>query len=417
MDKRRVAVTGLGAITPIGLTVRAFWDSALAGESGIREITQIPRIGEFSTRIGGEVKDFNADQYLPSKEQRKMDPFTLFGFAAAAMALEDSGLDMSAEDPFRAGVIIGSGIGGLQIFEKMAAVYREKGPSRFYPLMIPQMIPNILSSHVAIRFGLRGPNFCIVTACASASHSLGESMRIIQSGDAEIMISGGAEGVITPLGLGGFCALRALSTRNGEPTRASRPFDMERDGFVMGEGAGILVLEEMEHARRRGARIYAELAGYGRNCDAYHLTAPDETGEAAARCMALSIKDAGITAEDISYINAHGTSTKLNDRIETLAIKRVFGPDKSRSLMISSTKSMTGHLLGAAGGVEAVVSVKTLETGCIHPTINYEYPDPDCDLDYVPNEAREKKVSAVLSNSFGFGGHNAVLCFRAYRGI
>lgn len=414
MEKRRVVITGLGAITPIGANVRSFWENAVKGKSGIGKITQIPGIEAFSTRIGGEIKDFDPDLFIPAKEQRKMDPFTIYGLSAAIMAFGDSGLDMNKEDPYRVGVVLGSGIGGLQVFEKMVGIYLDKGPSRFHPLMIPRMIPNILSSHTAIRFGCKGPNFCIVTACASGAHSIGESMRIIQFGEADAMICGGGEGVITPLGLGGFCALRALSARNDDPEKASRPFDIERDGFVMGEGAGILIIEDLEHAKKRGAKIYAELAGYGRTCDAYHITAPLETGDAAARCMELSMDNAGVNPDEIEYINAHGTSTILNDKLETRAIKQAFGPENAKKLMINSTKSMTGHLLGAAGGVEAVTVVKTLQNGVIHPTINYEYPDPDCDLDYVPNHAREKKVNLALSNSFGFGGHNAVLCFKKF---
>lgn len=413
MGYRRVAVTGLGVVSPVGSRLEKFWQNITTGVSGIDTITQVPNIDQYTSRIGGEVHDLDLEQFIPKKEQRKMDRFSWFGISAAAMAMEDAGLDMSNEDPARAGVIIGSGIGGLQIFEKQMEIYFTKGPSRFNPLMIPTMITNIVSGHVAIRFQCKGPNFCITSACATGAHSIGDSMRIIQHGEADIMISGGTDAVITPLGLGGFCVLRALSTRNDEPQRASRPFDADRDGFVIGEGAGVLILEEMERAKKRGARIYAELAGFGRNADAFHMTAPSDTGREAGNCMRLAISDAQINADEIDYINAHGTSTQLNDTSETKAIKYALGADVAKKVAISSTKSMIGHLLGASGAVEAVATVKTIHDGLIHPTINLDTPDPECDLDYVPNKARERDVTVALSNSFGFGGHNATLCFRS----
>jgi len=411
-EKRRVAVTGIGLVTPLGCEVNSFWDRLTRGESGIRRITYFD-VSEYASQIAGELIEFEPEEYLSRKEMRHMDPFTVYGMVAAKKAVADSGLDFSGEDGERIGVVIGTGIGGLQILQNQHGVLLQRGPSRFSPFMIPQMITNILSGLVAIEFGLKGPNFCVTSACATGTHSLGESLRMIQFGDADIVLSGGAEAPICELGVGGFCAMRALSTRNDAPEKASRPFDAERDGFIIAEGAGVLVLEELEHARRRGAHIYCELAGYGRTCDAYHITAPDESGEGAARAMRLAMEDAGVKAEEVSYINAHGTSTKLNDRCETLAIKKALGEENARRVMVSSTKSMTGHTLGAAGAVEAAACALAIERGVVPPTINYEHPDPDCDLDYVPNEARKAKVTVALSNSLGFGGHNGTLCLRA----
>lgn len=411
MARKRVAVTGMGLVSPLGCELETFWQRLVSGQSGIRLMTRFDT-ARYTSRIGGEVPDFNVDAFIPKKDQRHMDPFCHFGIAAARMAVQDSHLDMERVDHARFGAVIGSGIGGLQVLERQHTVFIERGPSRFSPFMIPQMITNIVAGLVAMEHNLQGPNFCITSACASATHSLGESLRTIQHGEADLMLAGGTEAPLCDLGVGGFCAMRALSTRNDDPTRASRPFDAGRDGFVIAEGAAVLVLEEMEHARRRGARIYCELAGYGRTCDAYHITAPDETGRGAAAGMKLAVADAGLSPEQIDYINAHGTSTELNDKCETRAIKLALG-DHARKVMISSTKSMTGHLLGAAGALESIVCALTLSRGIIAPTINYETPDPDCDLDYVPNKAREAKVRACLNNSLGFGGHNATLCFVA----
>lgn len=412
MSRRRVVVTGMGLVTPLGCTVQNFWDRATKGVSGIVPTTCFDAAA-FDSRIAGQAIEFNADDYISKKEQRRMDPFCHFGVAAARMAVQDSGIDFAQENPWRCGVLVGSGIGGLQVLLTQTKVLLDRGPSRFSPFMIPQMIVNILSGLIAIEHGCRGPNFAVVSACATATHSLGEALRIIQHNESDVIIAGGAEASINELGVGGFCAMRALSTRNDEPQRASRPFDRERDGFVIGEGAGVLVLEEYEHAVRRGARIYCELAGYGRTCDAFHMTAPDEAGAGAAEGMRQAMTDAGVTPEQVDYINAHGTSTALNDKCETMAIKAAMGETAARKTMISSTKSMTGHLLGAAGGVESVVCAMALCTGIIPPTINYENPDPECDLDYVPNTAREAKPRVALNNSLGFGGHNATLCFKA----
>jgi 3-oxoacyl-[acyl-carrier-protein] synthase II len=384
----------------------------LAGESGIGPITRFDA-SKFTSRIAGEVREFDIDAFIPKKEQRRMDPFCQYGVAASKLAVQDARLDVRTINRERAGVLVGTGIGGLQILFSQTKTFLERGPDRFSPFMIPQMITNILSGLVAIEFGFTGPNFCVTSACASATHSLGEAMRMIRHNEADLILAGGAEAAICELGVGGFCALRALSTRNDEPQRASRPFDANRDGFVIAEGAGVLVLEELEHARRRGAQILCELAGYGRTCDAFHMTAPDETGGGAARGMRLAFEDAGKTASDIDYINAHGTSTALNDKGETLAIKRALGEANARKVAISSTKSMTGHLLGAAGAIESIACVMAIRDGKIPPTINLETPDPACDLDYVPNKARDRKVRTALNNSLGFGGHNATLCFTA----
>lgn len=411
-SRRRVVVTGLGVVSPLGCAVDGFWDGLTHGRSGIRPIRTFD-VTQFASRIGGEVPDFNPDPFISKKEQRRMDPFCKFGIVASKLAVADAGIDFTKVDTTRCGVVLASGIGGLQILFEQTKVFYDRGPSRFSPFMIPQMLTNILAGLVAIEYGLKGPNYCVVSACASATHSLGESLRMIQHNEADVILSGGAEAPICELGVGGFCAMRALSTRNEDPTKASRPFDLNRDGFVIGEGAGVLVLEEYEHALRRGAKVYCELAGYGRTCDAFHITAPDEAGAGAARGMQLAIEDAGLRPDEIQYINAHGTSTSLNDKCETGAIKAALGADHARKVMVSSTKSMTGHLLGAAGAVESVACALTLKNGIVPPTINYETPDPDCDLDYVPNAAREAKVTACLNNSLGFGGHNATLCFKA----
>lgn len=411
MSRRKVVITGMGAITPIGNNLAEFWEGLQAGRSGGATITKIANLDGFTSTIAAEIKNFDPEQYISKKEVRKMDPFTQYGLIASIMAMQDSGLDLAKEDLERIGVIVSTGIGGLQIMEASQDTYRERGASRLSPFIIPVMITNIVAGHVAIQYGLKGPNFCVTSACASATHSIGEALRIIQHGEADVMLAGGTEGAITPLGVGGFCALRALTTRNDDPARASRPFDLNRDGFLIGEGAGVIVIESEEHAKARGARIYCELAGYGRTCDGHHITAPDPDATQAARGMRLAFEDAGLKAEDIDYINAHGTSTSLNDKGETLAIKKALG-DHAYKVAISSTKGMTGHLLGAAGGVEAIVCALAIKEGIVPPTINYETPDPDCDLDYVPNVARKMEVRAALSNSLGFGGHNATLCFK-----
>jgi len=402
----------MGAVTPIGNTLAEFWEGCKTGRSGGARITQIENLEGFTTTIAAEVKNFNPELYISKKEVRKMDLFTQYGLAASIMAVQDSGLDFTKEDLERIGVIVSTGIGGLQIMEASQDIYRERGPGRLSPFVIPVMITNIVAGHVAIQYGLKGPNFCVTSACASGTHSIGEALRIVQHGEADVMITGGTEGAITPLGVGGFCALRALTTRNDDPARASRPFDLNRDGFLIGEGAGVIVIESEEHAKARGAKIYCELAGYGRTCDGHHITAPDPDATQAARGMKLAFEDAGLKAEDIDYINAHGTSTALNDKGETLAIKKALGEAQARKVAVSSTKGMTGHMLGAAGGVEAIVCAMAISEGIIPPTINYETPDPDCDLDYVPNVARKTEVRAALSNSLGFGGHNATLCFK-----
>ncbi len=413
MQKRRIVVTGLGVVSPLGSDLAKFWDRLKAGQSGIRRITHFDPTA-FTSQIAGEVVEFHADDFVSKKEQRRMDPFTIYAMAASKMAMKDSGLQMDKEDSERVGCIIGTGVGGLQILQDQMKVLIAKGPSRFSPFMIPQMITNISAGMVAIEFRMRGPNFCTTSACASATHGLGESLRIIQSGEADVMLVGGTEAPVCELGVGGFCAMRALSAHhNHEPTKACRPFDKNRDGFIIAEASAMLVLEEYEHAKKRGAQIYCELAGYGRTRDAFHMTAPDDHGRGAAKGMALAIADAGLRPEDIDYINAHGTSTELNDKCETMAIKLVLGEERARKVMINSTKSMTGHSLGAAGAVESVVCALTIKHGVIHPTVNYETPDPACDLDYVPNTAREAKVKACLNNSLGFGGHNATLCFKA----
>lgn len=407
---RRVAVTGLGLITPLGTGVEKNWRALCRGESGIERIAKFDP-AEFPCQIAGEVRDFDPSAYIEPKEIKKMDPFIQYALAAGIMALEDSGLRVTPENAHRVGVYIGSGIGGIGSIERQALLLAEKGPRRITPFFIPMSIANLASGQVSIRFGAKGPNSAVSTACATGTHAIGDAYRIIQRGEADAMIAGGTEAAVTPLGVAGFAAMKALSTRNDEPRRASRPFDRERDGFVLGEGAGIVVLEERESARQRGARIYGELLGYGMSGDGHHMTAPPDDGEGAVRCMQLALKDAGLPPEAVGYVNAHGTST-FADAIETRAIKQVFG-ERAYRIPVSSTKSMTGHLLGAAGGVEAIYSVLALYHGILPPTINQEFPDPACDLDYIPNKARPLQAAIALSNSFGFGGTNATLLFRA----
>ncbi len=412
MDKRKVVITGIGVVSPIGSTLDKFWDSLQNGRSGIGRIEGFDAT-EFSAQIAAEVKDFNADEFIPKKEQRRMDRYCHFAVAAAKMAMDEASFDREAEDCTRMGAIVGSGIGGLGTLEKQHKILLERGPGRCSPFMIPQMISNMASGLIAIDHELRGPNFAVVSACATAAHAMGDAMHVIQRGEAEVMLAGGAEASITPLGIAGFGAMKALSTRNDDPATASRPFDKDRNGFVMGEGAAVVVLEEYEHAKARGAKIYCELAGFGQTCDGFHMTAPMETGEGATRAMLMAMNGAGLNPEDIDYINAHGTSTPLNDKIETRAIKGALGEEHARRVMISSTKSMTGHLLGAAAGVESIACAMAIQDGVVPPTINQITSDPECDLDYVPNTAREAKVGAVLNNSLGFGGHNACVCLKA----
>jgi 3-oxoacyl-[acyl-carrier-protein] synthase II len=413
MQENRVVVTGLGVVSAIGNDVPSFWQALKEGKSGIGPITTFDS-SFFDSRIAGEVKGFDPLLYgIAAKETKRMDKFAQYAVACAKQAIADSGLDLDKEDRNRIGVLVGSGIGSLHTIEQEYAVYLKKGPSRLSPFLIPMLIVNEAAGQVAITFGLKGPNSCVATACASGSHAIGDAFRILKHGYADVMICGGTESCITYLGVGGFCALKALSARNDEPQKASRPFDRERDGFVIAEGAGIVVMETQEHALRRNAKIYAEMAGYGMSCDAYHITAPDPEGDGAARAMSEALKDAKINPGDIDYINAHGTSTKLNDKIETLAIKRALGAHAEK-VMVSSTKSMTGHLLGAAGGVEFLACCLVIKDSVIPPTINYEYPDPDCDLDYVPNTARKIKVNVCMSNSLGFGGHNATLIVKRF---
>ena len=406
--KRRVVVTGLGLITPLGTGVEKTWSALCAGKSGVRRITKFDPSAH-ACQIAGEVTDFNPADYIEKKEIKKMDTFIHYAVGASQMAVDDAGLKVTEENADRVGVYIGSGIGGLPAIEAYHKVLLDKGPDRVSPFFIPMVIINLASGQVSMRIGARGPNSCAVTACATGNHCIGDAFRIIQHGEADAMVAGGTEAAITPLCVAGFASAKALSTRNAEPERASRPFDRDRDGFVLGEGAGVLVLEELESARRRGARIYAEILGYGMTADAHHITAPPEDGAGAVRCMRLALQDAGLSPEAIDYVNAHATST-MADSIETSAIKQVFGTH-ARRVAVSSTKSMTGHLLGAAGGVEAVFSILAIQRGLLPPTINQDVPDPECDLDYIPNAARRADVRTVLSNSFGFGGVNACLIF------
>jgi 3-oxoacyl-[acyl-carrier-protein] synthase II len=412
--KKRVVITGLGVISPVGNDVPSFWESLKAGKSGVGPITGFDA-SAFDSRIAAEVKNFDPTQHgISLKEIKRTAKFVQYAVAAAKQAIESSGLVLDKEDRDRIGVVIGSGIGSLHTIEEEHKVLLSRGPSRLSPFLIPMLIVNEASGLVAIVHGLRGPNSCVATACASGSHAIGEAYRMILYGDADVMITGGTEACIVPTALGGFCALKALSTRNNAPEKASRPFDLDRDGFVMGEGSGLAVLETLEHAQKRNANIIAEIVGFGMSCDAYHITAPDPDGRGAASAMIMAMKDAQMKPEQIDYINAHGTSTKLNDRIETLSMKKAFG-QHSKKVMVSSTKSMTGHLLGAAGGVEFVVCCLAIKDGVVPPTTNYEHPDPECDLDYVPNVARKVDVAACMSNSLGFGGHNASLIVKKYK--
>ena len=412
MSERRVVITGMGVITPVGNDLPTFWESLKSGRSGIGRITAFDP-SKFDCQIAGEVKEFAATPYFKSpKDVKRTDRYTQFAVAATKMCLEDSGLDLGAIDLDRAGVMIGSGVGGLATMEEQVTKLITRGPDRTSPFMIAMMISNMASGFISMEHRLRGPNMAIVTACATANHCMGEAWRIIKFGDADIMFAGGSEACIVQVGIAGFAAMRALSVRNDIPEKASSPFDLDRDGFVMGEGAGVLVLEEYEHAKKRGAKIYCEVAGYGLTADAYHMTAPQPQGEGAARCMRMAMKHAKVNPEDVDYINAHGTSTPIGDACETLAVKGAFG-DHARGLLVSSTKSMTGHLLGAAGAVEMAACVMAMRDGIVPPTINLDHPDPQCDLDYVPNKAREKKVRVAVSNSFGFGGHNSSLLIKA----
>jgi 3-oxoacyl-[acyl-carrier-protein] synthase II len=411
--KRRVVVTGLGALTPIGLTVQEYWNNLLAGTSGGAPITYFDTAA-YDTRFACELKGFKATEYLDRKSAQRMDPFSQYAVVASDQAVADAGVSAKEIDPDRIGVVYGSGIGGMTTYDTQFTNYMQGGPRRISPFFIPMLIPDIASGNISIKHGFQGPNYATVSACATASHAIGDAMRLIQFGDADVMLCGGSEAPITPMGLGGFNAMKALSTRNDAPARASRPFDRQRDGFVMGEGAGTVVLEELEHALRRGVRIYCELVGIGFTADAYHLTAPPEGGEGAVRSMRRTLHEAGITPDRIDYINVHGTSTPLGDIAETRAIKTVFG-DAARTVNISSTKSMTGHLLGAAGAVEAIAAILACCHDVIPPTINLEDPDPECDLNYTPNAAVQRTVTYALSNTFGFGGHNASLLVKKYR--
>ncbi|UCH78887.1 MAG: beta-ketoacyl-ACP synthase II [Candidatus Coatesbacteria bacterium] len=412
MTKRRVVVTGMGVVAPTGNDVPTFWDNLVAGRGAAGPITRFDTEG-FSSKIACEVKNFEPEKYVDAKALKRMDIFVQYALVSAIMAMEDAGLGTIPEDldPTRVGVIVGSGIGGIGVIEEQHSVLLEKGPRRVTPLLIPMLISNMAAGQISIHFNAKGPNSCVVTACATSAHCLGDAFRVIERGDADLVIAGGTEAAITPLGCAGFCIMKAFSTRNDDPEHASRPFDRERDGFVIGEGAGIVILEDFERARKRGADIYGEIVGYGMTADAYHITAPDPDGDGGARAMKMAIAQAGVNPEDVDYINAHGTSTPLNDAAETLAIKNVFG-DHAYRLAISSTKSMMGHLLGAAGAAESVAALLTLKHGVIHPTINYEFPDPECDLDYVPNEARSTEVKVAITNSFAFGGQNATLAFK-----
>jgi len=410
-SSRRVVVTGLGVVTSLGHDVESFWANLVAGKSGIKRVTLFDPAA-FASQIGSEVRDWDPALHMDPKEARRNDRYTHFGFVAANQAFTDSGLEMTKEDGDRVGVIIGSGIGGMYTYESQLKVLAERGPRKVSPFTIPSLIGNMCAGLFAIQIGARGPNFGIVSACATGTHALGEAAHAIRRGDADVMIAGGSEAAITPFAYASFCAMKAMSTRNDEPERASRPFDRNRDGFIMGEGAGVLVLESLEHAQARGARIYCELAGYAATCDAFHITQPDPEGKGLSMAMKRALASAGVAPSAVDYINAHGTSTPYNDKFETLAIKKVFGAH-ARQVAISSTKSMTGHLLGAAGGIESVICVKTMQTGMIAPTINLDDADPDCDLDYVPNVARPAKVKTILSNNLGFGGQNASVVFRA----
>ncbi|MGZ0049803.1 beta-ketoacyl-ACP synthase II [Brevibacillus gelatini] len=410
--KRRVVITGVGVVSPVGNDAQTFWNSLLEGKSGIDRLTAFDA-SDFPTQIAGEVKDFNPELYLDKREIRRTDRFVQFGLAAAKMAVEDAKLEITPENAERVGVYIGSGIGGLSTWEEQHSVLLEKGPRRVSPFFIPMLIANMASGAVSIQFGAKGPTSSAITACATGTNAIGDALRLIQFDHADVMIAGGAEATVRPMAFAGFCSAKAMSTRNDEPQKASRPFDKDRDGFVMGEGAGVLILEELEHAKKRGANIIAEVIGYGMSADAHHITAPSPGGEGAARCMKNALRDAGIDPTEVDYINAHGTSTDQGDIAETLAIKEVFG-EHAYKLAVSSTKSMTGHLLGATGGVEAIATAFALRDQVLPPTINLENPDPECDLDYVPNHARKATVRVAVSNTFGFGGHNATVVLKRY---
>lgn len=411
---KKIVITGMGVVSPVGIGSENFWNSIIAGKSGIKNVVHMD-VSAYACKIAGAVADFKPEDFIDKKKARRMDRFTQFALAGAKMAIEDAKLDLSKEDMEKIGVVVGSGIGGLQTMEEEFETLLSKGPGRVSPFLIPKLIINMAAGEIAIQHGFLGPNYSVATACATANNSIGEAMRHIRYGDCEVMICGGTEAAITKLGLSGFSQAGALAEGfNDNPTKASRPFDKNRQGFVMGEGAGIFVIESEEHAKKRGARILAELAGYGTTDDAFHITSPNPEGLAQARAVRLALKDAGISPDEVNYINAHGTSTAINDKAETQVIKNVFG-ERAKKIPISSTKSMTGHLLGAAGGIELAACILSIQKGKIHPTINYETPDPECDLDYVPNQARDQKVTCAISNSFGFGGHNAVLAVRAYR--
>lgn len=408
--ERRVVVTGMGVVSPIGIGIKDFGQALFEGKNGVGKITYFD-VSSYRSQIGGEVKDFEPQRCLSPKEIRRLDRFAQLGMIAAEEAIKHAGIPQQGEDLSKIGILVGSGVGGLYTIEREEAVLLEKGPQKVSPFLVPMLITDIVSAHIAIKYGFSGPNFSISTACATGNHSIGEAFKVIQRGDAEVMVAGGTEAAITPLGLAGFCSMRALSTRNDEPEKASRPFDRERDGFVIGEGAGVVVLEELERARKRKASIWGEIAGFGMSGDAYHITQPILNGRGLREAMNKALKDAEISPQEVDYINAHGTSTSFNDKVETQAIKDLFGRDAYR-IPVSSTKSMTGHLLGAAGGVEIIASLLAFKEKIIPPTINYENPDPECDLDYVPNKAREAKIKVVMSNSMGFGGHNAVLVIK-----
>lgn len=411
----KVVVTGMGVVSPIGIGLTAFWDGLVHGRSGAGKVTFFD-VSRYACRIAAEVRDFKPEAFIEKKKIRRMDRFTQFAMAAAKMAVEDSGLEMARENPERVGVIVGSGVGGLQTIEEELKTLLERGPRRVSPFLIPKIIYNMAAGEIAIQYGMGGPNYAVASACATANNAMGEAVRHIRYGDADVMVSGGSEAAITQLGLSGFSQAGALAeSYNDNPQKASRPFDKNREGFLIGEGSGVVILESEAHAKSRGARIYCELAGYGATDDAYHITSPSPEGKSQARAVRLALTDAGMTPEDVDYVNAHGTSTTANDKAETLVIKAVLG-DRAKKIPVSSTKSMTGHLLGAAGGVELIATMLSMQKDIVHPTINYETPDPDCDLDYVPNNAREWKVRCAISNSFGFGGHNAVLAVRAYNG-
>ncbi len=409
---KKVVITGLGTVSPLGCTLDSVWERLTSGFSGVGPITRFDA-SNHPVKIAAELRDYDVNAFLDPKSQRRMDPFSHYAIAASRLAVQDSGIDWSRTDPHRNGCIVSSGVGGIGTTESEVLKMVQRGPTRVSPFCIPQIIVNIASGLVAIEHNLQGPNYCVVSACASGLHSIGDALRLIQRGDADIMLAGGAEAAVTPVSIAGFAAMHALSTRNDDPATASRPFDKDRDGFIMGEGAAVLFLEEYEHAKARGARIYAEVAGFGMTCDAFHMTAPAEDGEGGARAMKLAMQDARLTSGDIDYVNAHGTSTPLNDKIETLAIKKSLGEDDARRVMVSSSKSMTGHLLGAAGAIESVVCALAIQRGVVTPTINYTTPDPECDLDYVPNTARTASIRACLNNSLGFGGHNASVAFKA----